>query len=878
MANLRSRLRSSGNIQQDIYTDPTHSLSVESAMASNDGNGGEDDDDEDDDDEDDDDEGIPNAPQGPQSSRGSDSDPTNVSLRRPISKRPGSGSTQLSRPAGRASRPSLPYHRGSEVEQKAGKRRKTVHGAYDGSQVPSSPAKPLEKHLMVSRTARSTDTAAAAAHTQIHAASLQADASDNDDEGDSAPPGLLNKLAAVLTANSPRADGRKANMRSAPQLRDAQHSPPQISTMHAGVSAKNGEDDHASAQSTNGEMREAPLTNVSPDYVEIDVKIEDLSDESRDDRSRQSESPSLFVRQQNQDLYDIEGDRNSQTNIKRSDSAEEHNLNTNENEEEELQGKKRDQDHAWHKSGEDEDEDGETAPSRHGPATKPAGGQGNNQTPSEPDDTASVIIDGIEHDDMDDIITKDPEDTIQVFEQDVAGFTDRHEGHETFDIPFEIASGDCFDSAYMRSEDFRQCALLLKGDEWTGQGQFLWVRQSLSNLQPKTTPGRALFSLVIKVERLCAMAPKAPKLTSQMKFLQEHQSMVSHWLSQMQVACQHITHTRLRRPETNALGEDRGAVRKRQEMLKDTMTRIIPMLLHCAYAVWTLAGSNDENAFTTGTLALFEHFLVFAKQLGQAVIRVLVKLSEDELTTSTQASGGGDERTEQARKLVLGLFYAFNEVGRVRAVLAEEGAKSERRREKQKTLLEQMQRNAEATRLQAEQLAVRRTAQQSNHQNVPAKVATVSHPPVSIRQLRKNRFISAPQQQQVPALQGSQPALSSSSSSLSSSSLRREVPSKIAGAKPKTQHHSFREWTREEQLFLLSNIKEAYIAVEGEPRLPDIDGTIRRELNRPLKDILHQTEVLLALMLRKTGEVTDDKEREEWVRRLMSTYRGVALN
>ncbi|KAH7028053.1 uncharacterized protein B0I36DRAFT_328520 [Microdochium trichocladiopsis] len=804
MASLRSGLRSTGTHRQS----PSETLETLPTTAAD---SGSEDNDEDDDDDDD---GIPNAPFRPSSSRGSDPDQTTVSLGRPPAKSLATKSLRLPRPATRRSVSRIDEQT-NVVQEKPQKRRKTIHDPYS---FPSSPPPHQEDGVGPGR------------YGPVNLSTtrqLMKDNDDDDDDDDDAdpPPGLLGKMTAAF--------------------------------IHAKDAGATEFDTAGEANRSADVAADEPV--LSPDRDIEGPALNDALEAEHAPSSEEELSESLFVQQESgYDVEEFDGPadgeiayREVDVEVKRVTAAS---VGVLEGEHSDYQSSDLGAQNA------DDADFGIQDGSEKSPSISEAA-----HGTKDVDDLESLALDGIDEDEDHGATSDSQLDIDALFQRDVASFAKHYDSDRNYLVTFHALPEDWCNTVRIRYEDFRTCILLMKGDSWTGHGRIYWVSRPLSSLEPTTTPGRALYSVIGKLERLCSVVPKAPQVTSQTKFLQEHQTMLSHYLSQIQLICQHITQQRLRRAQHEGSKETRHVGRKRNEMLVDTMRHIIPMLLHCANSIWSLAGKDDHNTFTKCTIDLFEHVLFCVKQLCEAVVRVLVKLAGHGEPPSSKGASQPDERTEQAKTLAFKLVLAINEIRRARDALAEEGVKQQLRQEKQAVLMQQMKKNQEATRLQLEQLRARRIARSSQQASQASMTTSRSGPSTGRNTTRQT---NDPNQRTV----------------LSSQSRPREVPSgrgadsRVQTAESRSISHRFRKWNREEQAFLLSKIQDAYVAVEGVPQLPDIDGVIRRELNRPVKDILHQTEVLLTLMLRKTGQIEDDAERQSWVKRLMSTYDGVGLD
>lgn len=759
-----------------------------------------------------DEDGIPSSLKRPSSSRGDEP----LSLGRRQSKPRQLSGVQTARPMSRRSMPAVQQGPDSS-ERQPQKRRKTMQDPYatSGSPTRPRPQKGPANHVL---TLQDRD--------DIVPSTLQHSDHEIEDgaEEEAAPPGLLNKVQAACARARDVAPGT-GNSNKARSPRSAERSDNSASegVIESVVAAGNGADattirsDQSEADNVSVKEEEDSEETLFVQQGDLELPTEEDSDSHVHDRPVQQEGQEAEAESsgdvpEDEDEADLEPD-NAVTGV---DSKHELGAGS---------------------EGDNQDEE------QTRPGTPPAKSPTSNRA-------SSPYLAGVDSEDEIPAAPTGKAGAAELFQQDVASFTRRHGDQVEFPITFKAIPEDALDTVHMRYEEFRKCILLMKDDPWTGHGRIFWVTRPLSTLEPSTTPGRALFNLVAKIERLCSEAPRAPRTKSQSEFLHQHEAIVSHYLSQMQLICRHIPQQRLQRHQHGTSQQSKRAVRKRDEMLNEMMTHLIPMLLHCANCIWMMTGKEDHNVFTKCTIDLFEHIVKSVRQLCETVVKVLVRPTAQASKTSAHKAAKADMQREQAQSLAYQLLLAIKEIGDARDALADEGEKRKRRQEKQAVLMEKMKKNHEAVKLQFSQLEAQRVARDA--QQAAQTRTAKSKPAVGIRRQIRQHSESL-EAKPVSKTQAK----------------HRDMPLRSV---PKQLNRQFRKWSREEQAFLLGKIQTAYTAVPGEPRLPDIDGYICIELNRPVKDILHQTETLLALMLQKTGEIEDDEERKTWVRQLMSTY------
>ncbi|RYP10628.1 hypothetical protein DL765_008053 [Monosporascus sp. GIB2] len=411
------------------------------------------------------------------------------------------------------------------------------------------------------------------------------------------------------------------------------------------------------------------------------------------------------------------------------------------------------------------------------------------------DDRDSPVIDGVE------LEVGSPTDVDlsveESFSRDVELFRNRHvPDEELFEI-FESPPEDDLTSIHLHP-DFLERALRLMGFKgWTGL-RTNWQSKLSDMATAETTPGRAIIPLLRKLSRLYNAVPNAPYLRDQNIFLAKHSDVITYYFSKIQLVVDHIRTARLGKPSRDASAINRSE-EKRNEVAEEIVSLIIPTVLQVLAEAWTLGDDGEGSTqFTASTAEFLTRGIGWANRLYYPALRQLSKEEEPTKTHAKKEWSGKRRKREEFGPLVDALVDQLQQAPDM--LLEKEHAESLReqnlRRQKQK------------------QLQWERDKQEREQR---------------IREQNQRAYQSIFPETMAPTL----PSLSPSARTTT----MMPPPSRLAW-----------QWSHEEREFLFEHLRQSY------PKLPDLSGYVRQELNRDLDDIKRMAGDILRVMLKEACE------------------------
>ncbi|GAW21998.1 hypothetical protein ANO14919_115300 [Xylariales sp. No.14919] len=405
------------------------------------------------------------------------------------------------------------------------------------------------------------------------------------------------------------------------------------------------------------------------------------------------------------------------------------------------------------------------------------------------------------------------------FAHDVNAFNASRTHHYEEDENFEDPVDDDVLSIHIDPMPLKRLYTLLGNAAWAGVKRG-WQRQDFDYDDAKTEPARALLPLLTKLERLYLMAPRAPDLKAQNKFLREHGDMLRYYFCKIRMVVEYIRSERLELPERNevALNTD---PRKRKRMEQDLVLYVIPMLAHVLVSGWDLGGEKwTKTSFTIATVELLKRTLGWIVVLHRRLLGELESCPlEEEPETERKKQLW---RTQNEKRKEIGPL--LEKLCQVLSAAPDQLAEVEARAEME------LQRREERLR-QEEQLEIERKAAEEARQALVAEQKK--------RSLLSIRGIHYRLRPPTPASR----------------------PSPTATPRPA-------EWSLEEQNLLFLRIQAAY------PACPDLNN-IRWELNKTLAQTVAMTEKILEKMLTKVLVGYSAEERAAELRRIMHSSGAV---
>ncbi|KAI8963193.1 hypothetical protein F5Y11DRAFT_320148 [Daldinia sp. FL1419] len=416
------------------------------------------------------------------------------------------------------------------------------------------------------------------------------------------------------------------------------------------------------------------------------------------------------------------------------------------------------------------------------------------------------------------------------FAQDVARFRARYpkgyKGSETFQ-PLEE---DDSVSIHIDSSCLKKALRLMGHEAWSGKGRKWHERPfRFDYMQPGSV--RALLKFLTKFERLLVAAPKAPRITEQNIFFNEHSDLFGYYFSKIKLIIRRIR--KIMPAKEGPSQSQRGKEAENyDEILRDSASLAIPMLFHVLASVWWLGGGRHRlrSSFTVSTIELLMRTLGWIGLLYRPLLRTLKQQPPED--------GEEEEETEAQRKKRLlkrekreELEVLFNELKR----LVGDGPdilETEERRQNQ-------ERRTHQERLK--QLEGMKVQQKRDEETLMI--------PIQERQWRSLMSIRGIH---IPLSESRIPASTRGSST---QEMPRIQPSPTTIA-----------WSTEEKIYLFKKIQESY------PDLPDLDD-IRWELNRTLNDTEAMAEELLGQMLEAVRPQQPAEDRNAHIQEIMQNYR-----
>ncbi|KAI1078084.1 hypothetical protein F5B20DRAFT_549223 [Whalleya microplaca] len=413
------------------------------------------------------------------------------------------------------------------------------------------------------------------------------------------------------------------------------------------------------------------------------------------------------------------------------------------------------------------------------------------------------------------------------FAQDVENFRARHVGRDRNGDAVEGPPEDDDVAIHLPPTHLKKCLDEMKMLAWSGiKGD--WQTRSFNFAPPSTTPGRALYSVLVKLERLYMEAPKAPHLIKQNRFLNEYSDILSHYFSQIKLVINYIATKRLKTRGRNksSINNDR---QKRREVTQDLAWIIIPMLFRVLASAWCLGGDNwRRTSFTRFTAELLTRAISWIERLYRLLITELEKKRKNQTKKSLQENEKRKKLMEPLKSLIQDLESAPDELEReecLRQLKLEERERSLKRQEEIKAQWKQEE--------QARLTAIKE---------------------------RKWRSLLSLRGYRVPRAESSIP---SSPARASPALPPPATPSSSSPPRPRTVS----QWSLEEQTFLFKRVQESY------PKLPHLDG-LRWELNKTLEDTEAMAEELLGLMLEAVEPEQAPADRAARIQEIMQDYRS----
>ncbi|RYO73965.1 hypothetical protein DL766_006112 [Monosporascus sp. MC13-8B] len=411
------------------------------------------------------------------------------------------------------------------------------------------------------------------------------------------------------------------------------------------------------------------------------------------------------------------------------------------------------------------------------------------------DDRNSPFIDGVELE-----VGSQTDIDLSVeesFSRDVELFRTRHvPDEELFEI-FEGPPEDDLTTIHLHP-DFLERALRLMGSKgWTGL-HTSWQSRLSDMATAETTPGRAIMLLLRKLRRLYNAVPNAPYLRDQNIFLAKHSDVITYYFSKIQLVVDHIRTARLGKPSRNASATNRSE-EKRNEVAEEIVSLIIPTVLQVLAVAWTLGDDGEGSTqFTASTAEFLMRGIGWVNRLYYPALRQLSKEKEPRKTHAKKEWSGKRRKREEFGPLVDALVDQLQQAPDM--LLEKEHAESVREQNLRRQKRKQMQ--WERDKQEREQ---------------------------RIREQNQRAYKSIFAETMTPTL----PSLSPSA--------------RITTTMPPSSPLVW-QWSHEEKEFLFEHLRQSY------PKLPDLSGYVRQELNRDLDDIKRMAGDILRVMLKEACE------------------------
>ncbi|RYP65937.1 hypothetical protein DL771_008067 [Monosporascus sp. 5C6A] len=415
------------------------------------------------------------------------------------------------------------------------------------------------------------------------------------------------------------------------------------------------------------------------------------------------------------------------------------------------------------------------------------------------DDRSSPFIDGVELEvgSQTDIDLSVEED----FFHDVELFRNRHVPDEELFETFEGPPEDDHTTIHLHP-DFLERALRLMGSKgWTGL-RTDWQSRLSDMATAETTPGRAIIALLRKLRRFYDAVPSAPYLRDQNIFLAKHRDVISYYFSKIELVVGHIRTSRLEKPSRNASATN-CSEEKRDEVAEEIVSLIIPTFLQVLAVAWTLGDDGEGSTqFTASTAEFLMRGIGWVNRLYYPALWQLSKEKEYSDTHAKKEWSAKRRKREDFRPLLDELVDQLQHAPGM--LLDKERAEGEREREREQSLRRQKQRQMQWDREKQEREQRIREQNQTAYQSIFRK--TMAPTPTSLSPSARTTTAMRP-------------------------------PSQLAS-----------QWSQEEKEFLFEHLRQSY------PKLPDISGYVRQELNRDLDDIKSMARHILRTMLKEASE------------------------
>ncbi|RYO73659.1 hypothetical protein DL764_010437 [Monosporascus ibericus] len=415
------------------------------------------------------------------------------------------------------------------------------------------------------------------------------------------------------------------------------------------------------------------------------------------------------------------------------------------------------------------------------------------------DDRSSSIIDGMELE-----VESQPDIDLSVresFSRDIELFRNRHVPYEELFEIFEGPPEDDLTTIHLH-QDFLERALRLMGSKgWTGL-RTNWQSRLPDMATAETTPGRSIIPLLRKLRRLYNAVPNASYLRDQNIFLAKHSDVITYYFSKIQLVVDHIRTARLEKPSRNASAIN-WSEEKRDEVAEEIVSLIIPTALQVLAVAWTLGDDGEGSTqFTASTAEFLMRGIGWVNRLYYPALRQLSR-EKEHMTTHAKKEWSAKRRKREEfgpllEKLVDQLQHAPD------MLLEKEHAERVREREREQNLRRQKRKQMQWGRDKQEREQWTREHNQRAYLSIFGKTTA--------------------------------PTLPSSS------------PSARTATTMPPPFQLVWQWSHEEKEFLFEHLRRSY------PKLPDLSGYVRQELNRDLDDIKRMARDILRVMLKEACE------------------------
>ncbi|RYP92845.1 hypothetical protein DL770_001016 [Monosporascus sp. CRB-9-2] len=415
------------------------------------------------------------------------------------------------------------------------------------------------------------------------------------------------------------------------------------------------------------------------------------------------------------------------------------------------------------------------------------------------DDRSSPFIDGVELE-----VGSQTDIDLSVeesFSRDVELFRNRHvPDEELFEI-FEGPQEDDLTTIHLH-QDFLERALRLMGSKgWTGLSTN-WQSRLSDVATAETTPGRSIIPLLRKLRRLYNAVPSAHYLRNQNIFLAKHSDVITYYFSKIQLVIDHIRTARLEKPSRNASAIN-WSEEKRNEVAEEIMSLIIPTVLQVLAVAWTLGDDGEGSTqFTASTSEFLMRGIGWVNRLYYPALRQLSKEEEPWTTHAKKERSAKRQKREEFGPLLDQLVDQLQHAPDM--LLEKELAERVREREREQNLRRQKQKQMQWERDKQEREQRVREQNQKAYQSIFGKTAAPTLPSLS-------------------------------------------PPARTTTTMPPPSQF-VRQWSHEEKEFLFKRLRQSY------PKLPDLSGYVRQELNRDLDDIKLMARDILRVMLKEASE------------------------